>query len=296
VKNEFLEILSNRAVKIKGKKLLAGFTLIELLVVIAIIGLLASIVLVNLQGVIEKARITKALDFSSQMYHNLGSEAVGVWNFDDGDIIADGVQDSSGYGNDCALAGGMNASNQVDSLPELGSALSFNGLDGGNYLDCGNPAILNFGAGQDFSVEFWVKSADPGIWKVFVRKQGGVNQGWLITTPGTAGLIRLVNDPGGSFNFNSVTPFNDGRWHHVACTLDRDGLATIYQDGKYENSADISSSSGVAFTGGNLQIGGPWYWLEGLMDEVKIYRRALSSAEIQKNYVQGAARHSLAQE
>lgn len=37
-----------------------GFTLIELLVVIAIIGLLASIVLVSLQGVREKARRAKA--------------------------------------------------------------------------------------------------------------------------------------------------------------------------------------------------------------------------------------------
>ncbi len=45
-----------------------GFTLIELLVVIAIIGLLASIVLVSMQGIRAKARDSKRLLDLEQMY------------------------------------------------------------------------------------------------------------------------------------------------------------------------------------------------------------------------------------
>ncbi len=49
----------------KGEK---SFTLIELLVVIAIIGLLASVVLVSMQGTREKAKIAKARQEVNALY------------------------------------------------------------------------------------------------------------------------------------------------------------------------------------------------------------------------------------
>ena len=42
-------------------KLVAGFTLIELVVAIAIVGILASIVLINVQQYVEKAKVTRAV-------------------------------------------------------------------------------------------------------------------------------------------------------------------------------------------------------------------------------------------
>jgi len=60
-----------------------SFTLVEIMTTISIIGLLASIIVVTFNQQREKARISKATQFSKMIYHAIGSEAAGLWNFDE---------------------------------------------------------------------------------------------------------------------------------------------------------------------------------------------------------------------
>ena len=80
----FLEIPSNilrawkKFLRFNLKMKRQGFTLIELLVVIAVIGLISSIVLVQIKTPRGKAQIAKSLQFSKTIQNVLGSEGVGI--------------------------------------------------------------------------------------------------------------------------------------------------------------------------------------------------------------------------
>lgn len=150
-----------------------SFTLIELLVVISIIGLLSSIVLVNLKSPRERARIAAGLQFSQSVFNALGSEAVGVWSFDEGSGTV--VKDSSGYGNNGTLAGTTLPSFVADTphyVVGTGAeryALSFNGTD--NYVDCGNNATLQIA--DVITLEAWIKlDRTPTDYANVINKMG----------------------------------------------------------------------------------------------------------------------------
>ncbi|MHC4494231.1 MAG: hypothetical protein ACYSYM_00240 [Planctomycetota bacterium] len=89
---------------------------------------------------------------------------VGYWPLDEGGGTT--TADASGNGND----GTLNAPKW--DAGKFGSALNFDGVD--DYVDLGNPPILDFGTG-DFTVSAWVKTTVPAGETVYGN--GGDNSG-----------------------------------------------------------------------------------------------------------------------
>ena len=81
---------------------------------------------------------------------------------------------------------------------------------------------------------------------------------------------------------------NDDQRHHIAGTYDG-GAMSIYWDGELNNSFSVS---GTIDTGNQpVYIGGvyrkPEYGFPGLIDDVRVYKRALSSKEIKQIHQDG---------
>lgn len=119
----------------------------------------------------------------------------------------------------------------------------------GRHARVTSTTSYQFGAAQDFTLECRVKmpltwSGDP----VFVGNKNwnsGANAGFALTT----------NTSGGTWKFNigdgvdrvdlSGLPINDGLWHHLAVSCDRDGEVRIFQDGLLLRSASMSAIGNV---------------------------------------------------
>ena len=82
-----------------------------------------------------------------------------------------------------------------------------------------------------------------------------------------------------------VTEIAPGQWHHVAITMKKDSadpnkhIATLYLDGVYENRVITTHASPFSITPNNVYFGS----LDGVLDEARIWNRALSFDEIRAN-------------
>ena len=272
-----------------------SFTLIELLVVIAIIGLLASIVIVNLRGTRSKANIARGLHFSQSVHHALGAYAVGVWSFDEGSGTT--ANDSSGYGNNGTLANGpvwRCASTDPNYTPSgQGCSLYFDGEN--DYVDCGNDASLNIT--DAITVSAWVKPTAVELKEIFIISKASA---YFLDAMRSWSLYPhfYIYPVGASANAaGSNTKLTAGTWNHLVGTYNSaDKTIRIYLNGKQTGVTVLADNYKISTSGITLRVGSSYgtNYFNGIIDEVRIYNQELSEAEIQKHYAEGIKRHELA--
>jgi hypothetical protein len=203
---------------------------------------------------------------------------VGYWKLDEGKTP---IIDSSGFGNSGTL---VNAPNWAPGPPLMCANLNALVLNGTNqYASLGNPAVLNF-SGQ-ITLSAWVKaSSSTGAHNLVAHGYDANHEVFLRIASPNYEVGSWV--AGTTYSTTYVVPGGDiGTWVHLAGVYD----GTRWH--LYRNGVPVSSSVqtvGAVTVTSNWAIGargdGTSRLLAGVIDEVRIYNRALSAAEIADLY------------
>ena len=261
-----------------------AFTLLELLVVITIIGILSSIVIVSMSGSTDSATIAKGKTYAQQVHALLGSNAVGVWNFDEG--AGTTLTDISGYGNNGTLNKGANGTGLDWVSSDIGgTALQFDGVD--DYVNVSNSASLN--PTTAITIETWLKLASDSLSGQSIVNKWATTMSYQFRVYPANSLDAAINNGTISSTIKVSTPMIGGIWYYVVYTFSFDA-EKIYKDGillKEETPTVLN----INVTTNTVRIGhdrwGTEKYFDGLIDNVRIYSEALPSTEIQKHYVRG---------
>ncbi|TKC09891.1 PKD domain-containing protein [Pedobacter polaris] len=163
----------------------------------------------------------------------------------------------------------------------------------GGFIVPDNEA-MNFGTG-DYSVSVWVKTSTTTrgmIWQESGAKGSKDNQTWVrilnsatqVTSFSTEDEINGSSIHLNNANDGAVASMNDGAWHHIVTTR-KGTLTAIYIDGvkiKEATASGIKNVSNQSPFKVGLQEGTGGYnnQYNGLMDDLIIYKKALTQAEV----------------
>ncbi|MEK8127320.1 Ig-like domain-containing protein [Paenibacillus filicis] len=174
------------------------------------------------------------------------------------------------------------------NLGRSSKGMYFNGT---NAFLSGGPA-LDYDLRSGFTMAMWVQPEvqSTGIHKFISWDDGfraggnGMEMGMAVS--GSRFTFLLKNDVTREV-VNTYSPITTmfGRWKHVAMTWDQASKSMkIYQDGQFVGQATFAGP--LLYPNRDLWIGknNENYFHKGIMDEVKIYNRALSASEIMEVY------------
>jgi len=203
---------------------------------------------------------------------------VGHWKLDEtAGLIA---ADSSGYGNDGTLRG-MAGTEWKTGI--RGGALEFTGT--GKYVDCGNDTSLRLRGSVTISA--WVKmnANNAGAYMGIGGKLKTDPYKGFSLVRHSSNVFRLWADNGANviagYEADSDKPYTDTEWHHLVGVVDA-GTSKLYVDGvkqAKQGTVSLTDSGEIVHIGRQYSGLDDRYW-NGLIDDVRIYYRALSAQEI----------------
>lgn len=207
---------------------------------------------------------------------------VGMWSFNGPDISGTTAYDRSGQGNNGTLTNGPKP-----VIGKVGQGLSFATLN--NYVNVG---ATIFSSNAPFTISAWVNPSVVNNNNMRIFDVANAGDGFWLGMDQTTGNkfnINLYNGTGTNINSTTVAVVN--RWYHVVATYNGT-VGYIYVNGVLENSATDGYNGGgtrymfIGGTGGTGSgnhgaYGDDW---NGKIDEVRVYNRALTAAEITSLY------------
>ena len=194
--------------------------------------------------------------------------------------------DASGNGNHATFSGVVPT---ADALGRADRAMAFDGID--DFIDIGSsvkPAMA-------LTVSLWAQINDPNATSTPLFRNDTVNSGAfrygaeLWTQSGGNAIASVYEGYSMSSNRQHKLAggvWTDQLWHHIAVTFNGSFDFNLYVDGIDVGGDYRGTGSGLGYSGGGGRLGhhqisgGAHSWLNGAMDDVRVYDRALSADEI----------------
>jgi len=196
---------------------------------------------------------------------------VGWWTFDEGSGTI--AADSSGNGNDGTLNGPV----EWTTEGKIGGAMAFTGPY--NFVLVPSSPSLN--PTDAITIAAWINPNWTGNNRILQKStEGSDNQYRLLKEGGNN--IRVHLPPAANFEITGNIP-PAGEWTHLVATYDG-SMIKVYYNG--EVVGETAFSDKLSVSDGPLFIGNKWSQapagdeFNGIMDDVRIYNRALSASEI----------------
>jgi hypothetical protein len=235
---------------------------------------------------------------------SIKSSSEGMW-VDDVSITAPSrTLDYSGYHNDGTVHGAT-----WTSQGAVGGAYDFDGVN--DYISIQDDSTLGGdGTRSQISIEIWIKPMAQQNATIIAKKYASSTIGSYmvrLTSSGSGDIlswgINSTSDNAWHELNSSKTILATGQWYHIVCTYKSGSGLAIYVNGS------LAANSPTPFTGNIAQgtvpspgvpiFGLPLFigwdggsgrsgldtrngWLNGILDQVKIYPVALSSSQIQQ--------------
>ena len=199
--------------------------------------------------------------------------------------------DSTANSNDCNLSGSY-----AWTTGQVGSGgIQLDYTDGEDYGEIPNSASLENVQEGDYTLSAWFK---PGSTPPGTGSDNDAHYGILLKTGWHLGLYYgndnkfhcvhiLTGDQ--SVGATSTNTFSPGSWYHITGVVDKSaGTVKLYVDGTLEDTGNFTGGTAAreynttTWKVGVANPGGPTYaWpADGIIDEVRIYNRTLSDADV----------------
>ena len=176
---------------------------------------------------------------------------------------------------------------------QVGQAFSLDGID--DRVRIPHDAALNPSDG--FTVEAWIKSDSTAGARVIVSKWSDATGDWsyIFKDHNSSDKLRIelsAESHNDLADLAGLTSIRTGRWTHVAATYDTTSVR-LYFNGVLDGTRAVTPTERIDESLTDLLIGavtdGTSENFDGLIDEVSLYNRALSGAEIQSISQAGAS-------
>jgi glucose/arabinose dehydrogenase/PKD repeat protein len=198
---------------------------------------------------------------------------VGAWGFDEASGTT--ANDTSGAGNPGTIAGPTRTAGG-----RYGGALSFDGVN--DLVTVADAPSLDLTTGM--TLEAWVRPTVGGDWKTVMLKEQPGHLAYALYSSTDTGRPSGHVFAGGDRAVGGPAALPNNAWSHLATTWD--GLTSrLYVNGTQVASGALTGTAATSSL--PLRIGGNTVWSEwfgGLIDEVRVYNRALSPAEIANDH------------